>query len=371
MTPELGGDGWGLSTPHRWAKGRCGVPRSPVSCRCRPIRRWVHSRRRVLRPLWLPGHDPDPRDHRAVQPHGLLLPADASALARCARQSDGDRCRLLGDCSSAERVDAAVPVLPPRYMYRTGSIQRGVGRHFAAESPRARYCSTGPCTRMNSSTSCGPWRSSASMRSRRSTVVKLRRSASPSRDRSGIGDRSSVEGPDRPARVPRLGDAATGSSRAALAMSPSMIPSLRRRPGVTRALRAVGALLGWLVEHDVGDRRGTIAGCGAAITTVALLVALEPVPSGAGRAILSRPSMMYLGKVSYGTYLWHWLVLLVLADAYSPSPLLTAAIALPIATGIASLSYHRLDRPRRTRQVARRVAVAGSAWASRCSLWWR
>lgn len=57
---------------------------------------------------------------------------------------------------------------------------------------------------------------------------------------------------------------------------------------------------------------------------------------------------MYLGKISYGTYLWHWLVIIVATKAFSPSPSATAAVACFVATSLASLSYEVLERPIRT-----------------------
>ncbi len=138
---------------------------------------------------------------------------------------------------------------------------------------------------------------------------------------------------------------------AALALSPSLVPAIRRREGVVRALPWVAAvLLGSLavLATSVIDVGPITRGVATTVIVVGLLVALEAAPTGVGRALLSRPSMIYLGKVSYGTYLWHWLVLLVLADAYAPSALMTAVIAVPVATGIASLSYHLLELPIRT-----------------------
>jgi hypothetical protein len=55
--------------------------------------------------------------------------------------------------------------------------------------------------------------------------------------------------------------------------------------------------------------------------------------------------MVYLGRISYGTYLWHGLVILVATRAFHPSPRSTAAIACLVATGLASVSYQLLEQP--------------------------
>ncbi|MDA8870111.1 acyltransferase [Rhizobiaceae bacterium] len=76
---------------------------------------------------------------------------------------------------------------------------------------------------------------------------------------------------------------------------------------------------------------------------------------------LRRPAFLYLGEISYGLYLCHFLVLFVLAHAvapFIPSPLPPAsAIVFGLAIGlvtlgltapIATLTYHLLERPFQT-----------------------
>jgi SGNH domain (fused to AT3 domains) len=54
---------------------------------------------------------------------------------------------------------------------------------------------------------------------------------------------------------------------------------------------------------------------------------------------------VYLGKISYGTYLWHWPVILVMTRTFDLSPLSTVALTMLIATALASLSYQLLEQP--------------------------
>jgi hypothetical protein len=82
----------------------------------------------------------------------------------------------------------------------------------------------------------------------------------------------------------------------------------------------------------------------AALTCVAI-VALEASSGGLMKGVLSFEPIAYLGRISYGTYLWHWLVVLVLQHSFAVSDLSRFALTAIIATGLASLSFHLLERP--------------------------
>jgi len=85
-----------------------------------------------------------------------------------------------------------------------------------------------------------------------------------------------------------------------------------------------------------------------ALTTVVLIVALEATEGGALKRFLSSAPVVYLGKISYGTYLWHWPVILVITELLHLSTLTTAALTCLIATSVASLSFQLLEGPVRT-----------------------
>ena len=76
-----------------------------------------------------------------------------------------------------------------------------------------------------------------------------------------------------------------------------------------------------------------------------MLAALEATDGGLARRVLSGDGIVYLGKISYGTYLWHWPVILVLTRTFDPGPLPTIALTVLIATALASLSFQILEHP--------------------------
>jgi peptidoglycan/LPS O-acetylase OafA/YrhL len=103
---------------------------------------------------------------------------------------------------------------------------------------------------------------------------------------------------------------------------------------------------------------------GIAVTAVAcvILVALEAAQGGFVKWALSSPTVVYLGRISYGTYLWHWIVILVTVKTFETGPVATAAIACLVSSALASLSFEILERPVRTSAVLdrhRSAVIAG------------
>ncbi|MCU1353546.1 MAG: acyltransferase [Acidimicrobiales bacterium] len=88
---------------------------------------------------------------------------------------------------------------------------------------------------------------------------------------------------------------------------------------------------------------------GALVTAAAclLIVAVEASSGGVGRVLSWRP-IVELGRVSYGTYLWHWpLIVLVTRQRDLPTAAV-AAIAVVGSTALATASFHLLELPVRT-----------------------
>lgn len=121
----------------------------------------------------------------------------------------------------------------------------------------------------------------------------------------------------------------------------------RRRPPARAAglvaLLALAALL--VIGSSLVEVSPSVRGIAATVASVTVIGGLMVAQDGSLSRLLSRPTPVYLGKVSYGTYLWHWPVILVLDTILTAGPLTIAGIALVLSTGLAALSFEVLETP--------------------------
>jgi peptidoglycan/LPS O-acetylase OafA/YrhL len=145
---------------------------------------------------------------------------------------------------------------------------------------------------------------------------------------------------------------------ALLAITPRIFRSARMRPRLTRILAPLS--LAALVAFATSVIHLGPISRGVAVTaaTCALIVTLEASKSGGVKQGLARPTAVYLGRVSYGTYLWHWPVIVLITLRYSPNPVALFALSCLIGTGLASLSFEVLEQPVRISSVLDRHRTA-------------
>ena len=87
--------------------------------------------------------------------------------------------------------------------------------------------------------------------------------------------------------------------------------------------------------------RGFAATVGSLLLIAGVMIRGDDV---LGRS-LGRRTPAYLGRISYGTYLWHWPVILVIRE-FVVLPAWTLALSVSVvATGFAALSYEALETP--------------------------
>ena len=152
---------------------------------------------------------------------------------------------------------------------------------------------------------------------------------------------------------------------ALLALTPGVIRRLARRVGLADAMAGV-ALMALMVVSSSWWRTGPIVR--GVATTVAALVVIAGIEAAA-RGWLARglglAPVVYLGRISYGTYLWHWPVIVILREVRPMSVHSVFLVSCLVATGIAALSFELLERPVRTWKLLDRrplpVAFSGLA----------
>ncbi len=86
-------------------------------------------------------------------------------------------------------------------------------------------------------------------------------------------------------------------------------------------------------------------GIAAVLTTSLILIVIDSTQGGFVKRLLSSDPVVYLGKISYGTYLWHWPVILVITKLLHVNTTTTVVFACLIATSLASLSFQMLEHP--------------------------
>lgn len=133
---------------------------------------------------------------------------------------------------------------------------------------------------------------------------------------------------------------------ALLALSPRWFPRspVLHRLGSVLSVAALGALV--VLATSIIDVAPVWRGAWTVVATLFLLVSLE-VAAGPVKAFLTTSPMIYLGQISYGTYLWHWPIVLVAQIQLDLSALDTFLLAAVTATGLAALSSRLLERPLR------------------------
>ncbi len=130
---------------------------------------------------------------------------------------------------------------------------------------------------------------------------------------------------------------------ALLALTPAVFAGAERYRRRLRIASAASVLAILFLASSSVDFNAIDRGIAVTIATCVLIVALE---AGGGVAkLLSTRTAVYLGKISYGTYLWHWIVILVLVQTVHPSSLATIALACLIASALASLSFEIMEHP--------------------------
>ncbi|HLU29816.1 MAG TPA: acyltransferase family protein [Glycomyces sp.] len=130
---------------------------------------------------------------------------------------------------------------------------------------------------------------------------------------------------------------------------------LRRVPGPLAAIVSWAGLALVVVSVFVIDERTAFPGYAAALPVAgtAAVVAAGCVPHrGGATALLGLAPAQYVGKISYGLYLWHWPFIMIGPAALGiAEPRLRHLLALMAAAFVLTVAtYHLVEHPVRTRR---------------------
>lgn len=120
---------------------------------------------------------------------------------------------------------------------------------------------------------------------------------------------------------------------------------LGRRAADAAATVGLVALL--LLSTSLIDMSISARGIAAAVLSVVLVAGLEGESSSAAR-VASLPAFVHLGRISYGTYLWHWPVIVALGLVVDLAPWVMAIVAAVVSTALAELSAVAVEMPIRS-----------------------
>jgi peptidoglycan/LPS O-acetylase OafA/YrhL len=135
-------------------------------------------------------------------------------------------------------------------------------------------------------------------------------------------------------------------------------PGSRTRAGRVVALTSFVSLVGMVVvATGVLALAPSWAGIWATVFAVGLVATMSGLRSHPVQWVFTRPSLVYLGKISYGTYLWHWPLIIALRELVDPPVAVFAALVVVTSTAFAGASYQMLERPIRSRPIPHRLRV--------------
>jgi peptidoglycan/LPS O-acetylase OafA/YrhL len=138
----------------------------------------------------------------------------------------------------------------------------------------------------------------------------------------------------------------------------------RRILGACAVLGTLGTA--WLWTHANGTDEWLYRGglTAAALAVAAVLAHAVASPAGPTARVLALPPLVWLGRISYGLYLWHWpLFQFVTADRTRLHGVALLALRCALTIAIATVSFYLIEQPVRRGEWLRRLPRLAPAGA--------
>jgi peptidoglycan/LPS O-acetylase OafA/YrhL len=126
----------------------------------------------------------------------------------------------------------------------------------------------------------------------------------------------------------------------------ALLPLKMSRHGVYIVVAALAIVVAAPFMPSVPDRLAT-EGVTLIITLAELsaFILVRYAAEHGANVVLSAPPLVYIGRLSYGIYLWHWPVVFVLKDLHHQPWWLTLCATVLFSFCMAALCLHFVDRP--------------------------
>ncbi len=120
-----------------------------------------------------------------------------------------------------------------------------------------------------------------------------------------------------------------------------------RKQGAVAEAAGIAGLIAIVLPFVLYSRTTPFPGAAALPPVLGTAVLLAVPQSWVSRRLLSLPPLVYIGRISYSWYLWHWPILAVLRVVYGKAvlPLPVGLMAVTAALWMAVLSYYVIEQP--------------------------